>query len=250
MNDFIAKPIEGKVLFSVIKQWLPKEKIHKTEPGAKAKKAEAVTAGSEKLQRLEATGALDVKYGMGIMGTEKLYWKVLRDYYDVIDTKAARLQEAFAGTDWSAYGIEAHALKSSSKMIGATDLSKLAETMEMAAKNGNVETIVEKHEELLRKYLWYKKALAHFVLEEEEKPESRKAWASVNDLREIFHTLKQAFDELDMDAMESVVEQLSKYRFNQDETELYEQLKEAISNLDVDSGELLLSQWELLLDEE
>jgi signal transduction histidine kinase/CheY-like chemotaxis protein/HPt (histidine-containing phosphotransfer) domain-containing protein len=248
MNDFVAKPIEGAVLFRVTKQWLPAEKIHIVEKQEQSEENTRDSEEAKKLSRLRELKILDVDYGLSIMGTEKLYWKVLKDYYDVIDNKADRLQKAFDKEEWLSYGIEAHALKSSSKMIGAMELSKMAEAMEMAAKDNDETAIREHHREMMKKYTRYKKLLEPFVTDG-EKQEQNAAWLGVKELREVFAELRRSFDELDMDAMEEAVEKMSGYRCTREEEECRQQLQEAVKNLDVEAGESWLAQWDSLLQQ-
>ena len=61
--------------------------------------------------------------------------------------------------DWKEYGIYVHALKSTSKMIGAMELSELALRLEEAAKNNDVELIKGKHELMMKRYEAVTKAI-------------------------------------------------------------------------------------------
>ncbi|MBP3195789.1 MAG: Hpt domain-containing protein, partial [Butyrivibrio sp.] len=52
-----------------------------------------------------------------------------------------------------------HALKTTSRMIGAKELSSLAESLEMAGKEGNQSYIDENTSKLLKLYRSYKEKL-------------------------------------------------------------------------------------------
>ena len=54
--------------------------------------------------------------------------------------------------DWHNYEILVHALKSTSKMIGITDLSEKAKALEKAAKNNEENYILQNHEAMIRDY--------------------------------------------------------------------------------------------------
>jgi hypothetical protein len=133
-------------------------------------------------------------------------------------------------------------------MIGAMELSKMAEAMEMAAKDNDETAIREHHREMMKKYTRYKKLLEPFVTDG-EKQEQNAAWLGVKELREVFAELRRSFDELDMDAMEEAVEKMSGYRCTREEEECRQQLQEAVKNLDVEAGESWLAQWDSLLQQ-
>ncbi len=243
MDDFIAKPIESEVLFSVIKQWLPKEKVRPV----KNVKEVHVQEESDKLAKLRHTDGIDVDYSMQIVGSEELLWKVLRDYYIGINHKAQLIETAFDDEDWESYEVEVHALKSSSKMIGAVGLAELAKAQELATKNGQIHLVKKKHEKLLNSYLWYQSVLAPFVNGEDAGKQEDKPPMTKKVLEGICASLREAFDNLDMDEMENVVHEIEKYSLTEVENVVYKELRDAVEKLDVDRGEQFLTQWEMMI---
>ena len=77
MNDFVAKPIEMSRILAKLQKWLPQEKIYKV----RNKMAQEETT-KMKMEGLNTGRALQ------FLGSEKLYWSVLKDYYHMIDKKA------------------------------------------------------------------------------------------------------------------------------------------------------------------
>ena len=75
--------------------------------------------------------------------TVKVY---LRDRFD------ASLQESFEAEDWPAYQRVAHSIKSSSNMIGATDMFEKAKSLEMAVKSEDYAFVKENHDRILKDY--------------------------------------------------------------------------------------------------
>jgi len=159
MNDFIAKPIEVRVLISKVKQWLSPEKIQRVYHSKKL---------PDKV--IEETsiviGDLDIVYALGILGSEKLFWTVLKEYYRVIEKKADLIKSLEEKEDWTGYTIEVHALKSASKQIGAISLSEKAAAMEKAGNARDTKRIHECTDEMLEQYLDYKVVLEPFCAEE------------------------------------------------------------------------------------
>lgn len=235
MNDFVAKPIEIHILVSKVKEWLPAEKIQKNliwEEKAKQEK-----------NKLPKIGDLDVKTALNLLGSEKLYWNVLRDYYRVIEQKVSTIKSYEKAENCPAYTIEVHALKSASKQIGAHDLSEKAAELEAAGNAGNIELIHKKTDEMLLQYRSYIDVLApYFAISKQDDSDKQTITKEIRDI--LFEKLRCAMDDLDMDAMEGVLEEMKQYRYEEQAKELFEQLQEAVNNIDIDSLEELLKKWE------
>lgn len=234
LDDFVPKPIELRFLISTLKHWLPQEKILKINQRPKTpKKPEP---------NLQIEG-LDVEAALKLLGNEKLYWSVLKDYYHLIEKKVRLIDEYEKNEDWHNYTIEVHALKSASRQIGATTLSDMAAALEQA---GNAEDAAMIHEQtpgLLKKYSEYIRILQPFF-PDESSSDTYKPEIDDETLRSLFQKLRDAIDNLDMDKMESTLQDMNKYRYVDWQHELFEQLRTAIDDIDVDACESILQTWE------
>ena len=247
MNDFVAKPIELKTLVQKVRQWLPPEKIHKL---FEVKAAQPANEKSE----IPVISDLDVASSIKLLGSEKLFYAVLRDYYRVIGKKADVIEQYEAAADWQNYTVEVHALKSASKQIGATELSEMALKLEEA---GNVmrgsedavdreaaESYIRSHTApLLERYRQYKEALAPHCEEQEQSQEDKKA-ITKDVLQTLLEDLKKAAEDLDMDEMENIVQHLHEYRYDDEEKEFLEKIAEAAAEMDVDTCTELVEEWQ------
>ena len=149
-------------------------------------------------------GKLDRSIGLEYCGMEELYEEVLLDFYKLIDTKVSKIRSLKAEGNIKDYTIEVHALKSTARMIGATELSELALEMEMAGKAGDTALIDEKNELLMQMYLAYKETLSYFDNNEAEKSD-----ASEDEIRKCLDKMLAAADEFDMDAVDESMKQLN-----------------------------------------
>lgn len=236
MNDFVAKPIELRIITSKIRHWLPKEKIQKI-----------MVRHEEKEETAEPLhiDSLDTVYALKLLGSEELYWEVLKDYYEVIDKKSDLIRELEEGEDWKTYTIEVHALKSASRQIGAGELADLAAEMEAAGSRGDAERIHRDTEEMLSLYRQMKGILSPYVRTDEETVS--KGAAGREALLALFESMKEALEELDIDRMEEVAEELSQYEYEVEQSELLGQLCSAVEDLDVDRCEDVIFAWETLI---
>jgi len=242
MNDFVSKPIEVRALVTKVKQWLPVEKIERLN-GVVA----SPDRNNKEEEEIPAIGDLDIGMAVKLLGTVKLFYKLLKEYHKAIPNKAKQIRSFLEKEDWPAYTIEVHSLKSLSRQIGAIELSDMAAELEKAGNSRNTRFIRRYTELMLEKYMEYETVLRPFCLEEEEKTEVQKKVLKPGELEELFKQMRSALDDLDMDGMEEACDRIGGYYFESRQTELYEQLKEAVENIDVELCDAIVSEWETVL---
>lgn len=234
LNDFVPKPIEVKVLVSAIARWLPDEKVQKTKVFYKNPdnlKEETIIIGD-----------LDVQTAIKRLGSKKLFWTVLKKYFKSIDKKSEAIRRAWEQSDWEQYITEVHALKSTSKQIGADTLSDLAKRLEFAGKAGEFEIIKEETAKLLKEYSKYSIILEPYF-KEEEKTECEKEEIENEFLVNSISNMEQAIESLNMIQMEKLLEDLMKYKMCKRDEEYVCQLNAAVDAYDAGTCESILTEW-------
>ncbi|MBQ7625284.1 MAG: Hpt domain-containing protein [Clostridia bacterium] len=89
---------------------------------------------------------LNVEEGVSFCAEDPdFYEEMLSDFADAAPREAEALNTALSENDLAAYAITVHALKSSSKMIGARDLSEKARELEQAAKSKDADAVKAAH---------------------------------------------------------------------------------------------------------
>ena len=237
MNDFVAKPIELRRLISKVKQWLPVEKVQKTSTAA-------VVIRHDELLQLEI-GDLDVNAAVKLLGSEHLFFTILKDYYNLIEKKASQIKLLDETGNWPSYTIEVHALKSASRQIGANKLADMAAELERAGNARDSFYIRSHTDEMLDKYRSYLTVLKPFCDEDED--DTPKESATLEDLRDCFANMRTAIENLDMDLMEEVSAKLNRYSYDDTQQEIFSRLKEASDAMDVDTCESIIQEWEAIL---
>lgn len=245
MNDFVAKPIELNAIVAKLKQWLPAGKIKKLEevPKQGGKDQQDLNGLVEKI----AIPELDVRLALRLAGSEKLFWQILKEYVKVIPKKADLLQRRKETQDWKNYTIEVHALKSSSKQIGAIALSELAEEMEQAGKRNDIEFILARHDKLLELYRGYELSLGKYIKAPREKKKPKEDYG-IKKIQDCLDCMQEAVDDLDMDAMDQVIDRLRQITLGEEETEYFRQMKEAVEEVEVEICEEVIAKWKQLLE--
>ena len=244
MNDFVAKPIELKVIVAKIKQWLPAKKIQKVEGGTgvrEQQKQKKLSSIAEKI----AIPKLDVKSALKLAGSEKLFWQILREYAKTISKKTKLFRQHLETKDWKKYTIEAHALKSFSKQVGAAELSELAAKMEQAGNNGDISFILLHHEEMMGKYKEYESILGKYLdlPHDTASDAGKKEDFDAGKVLSLLEGMEEAIDNLDMDTMDEVVGELQKAALPQEQEPYFLQLKDAEEVLDVETCDTVVKEW-------
>ena len=162
-DDYLSKPIEVSELESVLERHLPAE-IVSFEVEGQEKPAETPApveeeekVGEDEFSKREkkkfAEICPDINLETGLkycMDSKSFLIQMFTTFTDA--KRAEKVQEAFDSADWKNYQILVHALKSTSLSIGAEKLSEQAKSLEMAAKDGNIEEITANHGELMSSY--------------------------------------------------------------------------------------------------
>ncbi len=203
MNDFIAKPVEIKEMVAKIKKWLPKEKIEK----GTVQKAMAEVDPSDPLMSHEM---LDANDAAKALGSPQLYREIVGEYCRSGKEKYDGILKAYTNEDIQDFTIRVHALKSSSRQIGAHELGDMAEALEDAGNRGDLEYIRDNTEDMLTLFTCLLDGLKPLYPELEEEAVDLPALPG-EELTEALRKLGEACESLDMDGMEEVRDDLRKY---------------------------------------
>ena len=152
-SDYLSKPIDSCELKKMLIKYLPPEKVI-PDPGDEAQQFAGYQAENSTLYDALNAAGIDTEQGLGYcQNDEGLYLTLLREYAGSAGKRKSGLQEYYDKGDMKGYATLVHALKSTSKTIGVTDVSALAAKLEKAADEGDTELIRKEHACLLEKYL-------------------------------------------------------------------------------------------------
>lgn len=161
-TEFVPKPVERLLLERILRRVLPEQNIvfykeedikkevkeSVPEPKTLSVPAEPVSL-RERLQRL----GIDVELGLAYCnGSEDFYREILQMFCTQSIEKRKELVELYESSDWDGYAVKVHALKSTSRTLGAEELSGQAKALEKAAKKQDAVFIMENHEKMLMAY--------------------------------------------------------------------------------------------------
>lgn len=99
------------------------------------------------------SGGIDINEGLACCADDaEFYEEMLAEYITESKTGEEELDRFYTQQDWVRYGIRAHSVKSTSRMIGATSFSEIAREMEFAAKEGRFDEIIARHDAFTGEY--------------------------------------------------------------------------------------------------
>ena len=104
------------------------------------------------IQKLKESG-IDIEEGLACCADdEEFYEEMLGEYVSEYRSGLEELNRFYEEKDWKNYGIRAHIVKSTSRMIGARSFSETAREMESAVRDGNQEQIIARHSDFIIGY--------------------------------------------------------------------------------------------------
>ena len=120
---------------------------------------------------------VDIREAFKLIGDEEVIEAMMKTYCEDGDNKLKAIQDALDGRDLKEYAVHVHALKSSSKALGAVRLSERFKELELAAKRGDAIYVKGGNEAAINEYkriLGEMKAFMSGVVEEEDSEGLRK----------------------------------------------------------------------------
>lgn len=146
-DDYVTKPITSRRLNDVLHKHIRKDLI---EGEAAEEKTEIMSENSGGI--LNRLGdVLNVTSGMAYCcGDTEFYLQIIQTYLE--EDKTADIVKALNEKDHETYRISVHALKSTSRTIGADDMSEEARKLEMAVRENNIKFIEDNTDRVLQMY--------------------------------------------------------------------------------------------------
>lgn len=238
-DDYLSKPVNPAKLEEMIIKYLPEEYLEK--PPESEKTDNTLPEENEFLKKLSQIKELDAKAALENCASSELLEKTIKQYAASIDEKALELQNFFKAEDWENYEIKVHALKSTSRLIGAMELSAMAEMLENAADQKKLSVIQENHKGLLELFLSFKSVLK--ALTENNSDSRPKPLISEEELKDQINKLISSADTFDIDGLDMVISHLSEYSLPLDFSQKFDKIQKSIEKVDFKELRVLLSEW-------
>lgn len=230
-DDFLPKPVEVNELERVLRKVLPITRIQYVDEkdirkenlvqdiAPKSSEQDFAEENPDELTLLRR-GGINVEEALEYCRSDKdFYIKLLQKYVADFHNRTNELNGLLEKEDYAGYRIQVHSLKSSSKMMGAEELSEFAKEMEAASKENNGDFIKENHEKLMKQYADTVKLMREAIGAEdnsEENAEEEPAGTEISseELIGYLEELKRCFETYEADKSQTLISELSKTVYN------------------------------------
>ncbi len=152
-TDYLTKPIDSQALTQMLMKYLPDEKVIAVREIGQL--ATDLDSGGDLLDAFAPLRHVGINPDIGLQYCQNdmvLYRSLLQEYVSAAAEKAGVLRRCYDAHDWKNYSIEVHSLKSSSRMIGAMSIARVAARLEAAADEGRSSEIDADYEAMLAQY--------------------------------------------------------------------------------------------------
>ncbi|MBO5302586.1 MAG: response regulator [Lachnospiraceae bacterium] len=242
-DAFLPKPINPEKLEQLILRLLPRDLLQFAIEEEEAKVPVQTIIPQAEDNELPLVDGIDWSYGFMHLPDKELLLDTIKDFYKAVEAEADTLDKFYVDCKNDAeslrqYKIKVHSMKSSANMIGATVLGGMAKVLENAAKDADITVIDALHTIFLKEWRKSKDALREIVGDNVIK-------AEVTDkqmLCDCLQKLMDAMEELDMDVMDTIMEQLNGFCYPQDIQAGMERLSAYVINLDCAQGAVQIQQ--------
>ena len=240
-TDYLSKPVESDKLEEALINYLPEEKIEYNPEEPEKTEGEEKTSENNEFKDY-VSGLTQIKSDVGLKnsGSEESYFNILKVYYESIEFTKANIEKAYEDKNWKDYTSFVHSLKSTSRAIGATILSDIAEKLENAGNIGDTMYIKEHHSELLNRYLLaeYEIAGVPGIAGDEVKEETgEKIDIKESEMKDAYGSMVEACKGLNYDTMELILDSLKDYNLSEKDMGNIGKIKDYLTKLDWESIE-------------
>lgn len=177
----------------------------------------------------ESIPAIDPDAAIKNSGSEDAFRSVLQIFYDSYGAKSGEIQNYFETGDIENYTIKVHALKSSSRLVGALKLGDAAEFLETAGINSDTDFITRNHPYMMDEYRKIIEGLASLYGHNEDLP-----GIPSDMLEDAYGGMSEFAQAKDYDLMRMVFESVKEYKLPEEDEKRFEKIQSCLSVMDWD----------------
>ncbi len=241
-DDYLSKPVNPVKLEEMIRHYLPQDYLEEDSEDNPVLNIQNTSSDfSDFIKQINNIKSIDAESALKNCSGPELLYKSIRQFNLSIDERSQELQKFFEAEDWKNYEIKVHALKSTSRLIGALELSKIAEYLEECAEKNEIPEIKENHKKLIDLYLEFKTILK--PLTEETNQNIQKKPITKIELSDKINKLIQYSESFDIDGLDNLINELKAFSLPLDFSQKFDNICKSIENVDFKELRNLLSEW-------
>ncbi|MBR1861111.1 MAG: response regulator [Lachnospiraceae bacterium] len=235
-NGYLTKPVDGELIEKTILKHLPEEIVEKPTSADAVQELEEIP---EEMNWIYDIPEINVEEGIKNSGGVSSYLFALSLFFDTIDENSKVISDSYESGDIRLYTIKVHALKSSARIIGAEELSRLCAELESAGNKEDMDFIDANTEKLLTDYAAFKKKLERI---EKESGDDEKEPVPEDTLKDAYEALGDIISQMDYDSVEMILGELKEYRLPDEDGEFFKELEKKLKSFDWDGMEEMIRE--------
>lgn len=227
-DDFLAKPIQAKLLEKKIMEYAESDKVHRS-----------TSDNNEEITRetLPIISGVDTTLGVNYTGGIKGYLSALEQIVNVgaaeLDELKTYAEEIEASHDNQEavknFRVKIHSMKSSANMIGALQVYGLAAMLEKAARRGNIEIILDMFSYFADEWEELLQSVAECLPQTEVKKQ-----VPPENFEEQIQALEHSIENYDIKNADSAMKNLKTYELDEERDAIIKKIEPAVAALDAD----------------
>lgn len=200
-TDYLAKPVDKKHLEQILAKYTP---VGKTIISVEDEdELDDLPNWIGDLREVDAT------HGIRHCGSASEFLTILGIFRNSIEEKSMRIEELFKESNWEDLGILVHSLKSTSRAVGALEISDVCMILETACNQGNIPLLNGLTPKLLAKY----RDLGRHIQELSGRADDKSDLKDITyeELKEANSSIRELIDSYDYGSIEIIMESLEEY---------------------------------------
>ncbi|MBE5859498.1 MAG: response regulator [Butyrivibrio sp.] len=236
-DDYLSKPVEFTNLEKTIRRYITGDEI--TDIAVNNNEtAEDLPKEYEWLYNVQGINVSDgIKFSGGVDG----FISSLKLFKDTIDDNSKIIEDAYKSGDINLFTIKVHALKSSARIIGAGDLSAMAQGLENAGNKQDINYLDANYKVLLDTYREFAHKLSAMNMDSDFLDDGKEAIPE-DELSGAKDAIKEFAQQMDYDAIEMVLDQIKEYKLSGEDAALFTEIAKTLKVLDWEKIENLLKE--------
>lgn len=235
-TDYLSKPVKTDLLHEIIAKYLPKEKINYV-PSSKEKQTVCINVPDW----LKSSTVFDYEKGLEYCGSLDNLLDTMQMFAQKASSNISEIGECARNDDWEKLTIKVHSLKSTSRTIGALQLSSIAERVENAGNEKNISYIKENLRNLLSMYGNAAGSIIQ-VVNGDSALGKKKVEIEEDHVAPLLRHLRDYVEDYNDEAVGSMLKSLSHYEFPGRYADIFVDLKKAFADIDWEKMQYILSK--------
>ena len=227
-DDYLTKPIDPDKLEETIEAYLPKELITKVVEEQSEPQASSIPDFVYDIEEL------NVEEGRKHFPSEEMYMDMLKIYANTVFEHIENIKALWEAKDISALAIKIHAVKSSTRSIGGIELGELAQKLETAGDNNDMDTLNAQMDDFIAAVSKLGTKLESLV-SDKQVDESDLPPITKENLEKCYGMIKKCLDSFDTESIEEIITKINRHSIPDDEKERCKALSKALDDFDFEA---------------